>query len=369
MKSEANKRKDMLEQEMHIVLKKVINNSKNKFVPLRDLFSAVESINPDMPVFLQTPEGQAAFLSSINALVYEKSISSVGNKPNHKGFYAKYKKIEQNEKKDNQLITKIIKNISLPAVLDYYLKYPDDYLRDKDIIDIILNYMKEKDDSVVTVNERAYELFGDEKFFKGDEKTRSRGDIVLKRLGLNFQQLGCYETVEPFFSFQKKNFYSKQARNIYIIENKDTFWSFKKHIMDLPARIETDMLIYGEGKKIISSFKYIDEYEINPRVDTFYYFGDLDAEGINIYCDLKAKFPEYNIIPFHEGYEAILETGLKRGLAKTPKQQKVNDDNILQFANELDINLAVRIRKFISGGFYIPQEALSAAGMKERFKI
>lgn len=359
----------MLEQEMYIVLKKLINDSETKFIALRSLFSVAESINLDMPVFLQSPEGQAAFLNSMNALVYEKSISPVGNKPNHMGLYTKYKKIEQNERKDNQLITEIIKNISLPAVLDYYLRYPDDYLKDKDTIAIIINYMKEKDHSVATVNERAYELFGDEKFFKGDVKTRSRGDIILKRLGLNYQQLGCYETVEPFFSFQKKDFYSKQARNIYIIENKDTFWSFKKHIMDLPARIKPDMLIYGEGKKILSSFQYINEYEIHPPADSFHYFGDLDAEGINIYCELKARFPQYNIIPFYEGYEAVLETGLKRGPVKTPKQQKVSEDNILQFVNELDIDLAVRIRKLISGGFYIPQEALSAAGMIERFKI
>ncbi len=77
-------------------------------------------------------------------------------------------------------ISEIIRNTTLPAVMDYYLKSSDDYLKDKDIIDIILNYMNKKDDSIVTVNERAYELFGDEKSFKGDEKNRSRGEIVLK---------------------------------------------------------------------------------------------------------------------------------------------------------------------------------------------
>ncbi|WP_027631031.1 Wadjet anti-phage system protein JetD domain-containing protein [Ruminiclostridium cellobioparum] len=358
----------MLEQEIFIVLQKVINDSKNKFVPLRNLFSAVESINPDMPVFLQSPEGQAAFLSSINALVYANSISSVGNKTNHKGLHDKYKINKQNEKKDNQLISEIIRNITLPAVLDYYLKNSNDYLKDKDIIDIILNYIKKKEGSVVTVNERAYELFGDEKFFKGDEKDRSRGGVVLKRLGLNYEQLGCIETVEPFFSFQKKDFYLKQVRNIYIIENKDTFWSFKRSVMDSPAVVKPDMLIYGEGKKIISSFKYIDEYEINPGEDTIHYFGDLDAEGINIYCDLKSKFQKYNIIPFYKGYEAVLETGLKKGPAKTPRQQRVSDDNILQFVNGFDINVAVKIRRLINGGLYIPQEALSSAGMKERFR-
>ncbi len=357
-----------MEQEIYTALKRVISQWENTFVPLRNLLSAAESINSDMPVFLQSPKGQAAFINCIKALVSENSISSVGNKPNHKGLYSKYKKVTQNEKKDNRLSSEIIRSITPPAAVDYYLKNPENYFEDIDIIHIILNYMRNKDSSVVTVNERAYELFGDEKFFRGDEKARSRGEIVLKRMGLNYRQLGCVETVEPFFSFQKKDFYSKKSRNVFIVENKDTFWSFKRNVMDLPAEIKTDMLIYGEGKKILSSFKYVEEYEINPLVDTIHYFGDLDAEGINIYCELKSRFTEFRIVPFYKGYEAVLEVGLKKGPSKTPKQQKVIEENVIQFVNDFDINIAVKIRKLINGGFYIPQEALSAAVMKERFR-
>jgi len=358
---------DMLEQEIYIVLKKEIYATENKFILLKGLFTVVEGISPDMPIFLQSPEGQAAIFSAINTLLKEQSISPVGKKPNHNGLYAKYKINKENEKKDTQLVTEIIKNIVYPAAIDYYVKHPEDYSNDKDVIAIISDYLKKKDDNIVTVNERAYELFGDEKFFKGDEKSRSRGEIVLKRLGLNYWHLGCIETVEPFFSFYKRDFYSKHSRNIYIIENKDTFWSFKKHFMDLTADIDLDMLIFGEGKKILSSFRFIDEYGINPQTDEFFYFGDLDAEGINIYCDLKVKFSEYNIRPFNRGYQAILEIGTMRELVKTPKQQRVSENNIEKFIKEFDDNSALKIKRIINEGFYIPQEALSATMIKERF--
>jgi hypothetical protein len=358
---------DKLKQEIYIALKKEINNSKNKFIELTSLFTVAESSSSDMPVFLQSPEGQYAFSGAIGTLFEEQIISPVGKKPNHNGLYIKYRINKENEKKDNQLITEIVKNIVFPAVIDYYVKHTEDYFKDKDVIDVISGYLKKKDDSIVTVNERAYELFGDEKFFRGDEKSRSRGEIVLKRLGLNYLHLGCIETVEPFFSFYKKDFHLKHSRNIYIIENKDTFWTVKKHFMDSVSNIDLDMLIYGEGKKILSSFRFIDEYEIDLQADTFYYFGDLDAEGINIYCDLKAKFPEYNIRPFKHGYQAVLEIGMMRNPAKTPKQQKVSENNIEKFIEEFDDALAIKIKNIINGGLYIPQEALSATMIKERF--
>ncbi len=358
---------DILKKEIYRVLKKEIYDTENKLVLLTSLFTFAEGINSDMPIFLQGREGQAVFLNVINTLLEEQSISPVGKKPNHNGLYFKYKINKENEKKDNQLVTEMIKNIAYPAAIDYYVKHPEEYSNDKDVINIISDYLKKKEDNMVTVNERAYELFGDEKFFKGDEKSRSRGEIVLKRLGLNYSHLGCIETVEPFFSFYKKDFHLKHLRNIYIIENKDTFWSIKKYLMDLSVGIDLDMLIYGEGKKILSSFKFVDEYEINPQIDTFFYFGDLDAEGINIYCDLKAKFPEYNIRPFNQGYQAIFEIGFMRELVKTPKQQKVSEDNIEKFIKEFDENLAIKIKRIINEGFYIPQEALSATRIKERF--
>lgn len=353
---------------LYIKLKSEINSSEGKFILLKRLLFAIESISYDMPAFLQSPEGKAAFYNAVTKLVSEQFISPVGDKPyTYNGLYLKYRINREPEKKDLGLVTQVIESIAPPATLDYYIKHPQNFLDDRVIIDTICSFIRQNNKNLVTVNERAYQLFGDEKFFKGAGKDRSRGETVLKRLGLKYSDIGCIDTVEPFFSFQKKDFHSRVSRNIYIVENRDTFWSFKRNIMDCLSILKTDMLVYGEGKKIISSFKFVDEYDVDPQTDVFFYFGDLDAEGVNIYCELLDEYPQYRIIPFCEGYKAVLEIGLRREPLKTPKQQKVNNENLDRFIKAFDQSLAAKLKKLLEGGFYIPQEALSAAEMKERF--
>ncbi|MCX7923845.1 MAG: DUF2220 domain-containing protein [Clostridia bacterium] len=353
---------------IYIVLKNEIMSVEGKYIQLKNLLSAVEIANSDMPVFLQSPEGQAAFLNAVTMLISEQLISPVGNKPyTYSGLYLKYKVQKDETKKDNELATQIIRSIELPAMVDYYIKHPQDFLHDKSIIETISSFLKRQGTDIVTVNERAYELFGDEKFFKGDERSRSRGEVVLKRLGLDYSHLGCIDTVEPFFSFYKKDFFTRNTRNICIIENKDTFWSFKRNVLDSASTLNVDMLIYGEGKKINSSFRFVEEYHVDAKRDSFFYFGDLDAEGINIYYDLKEQYHNFNILPLYEAYLATLEIGLKRGLAKTPKKQKMNEDNICKFVQCFNEPWTSEIKRILEEGNYIPQEALAATDIKERF--
>ncbi|MBS3975843.1 MAG: hypothetical protein KGZ75_03815 [Syntrophomonadaceae bacterium] len=371
--------------ELYLRLKNEIDSIKSRYIFLERLFAAAQGSNCEMSAFLQSPAGQALFNNAVMKLVSEQLISPVGKPNTAHGLHLKYRINRSLENKDSDLLAQIIRSITPPASVDYYIKNPQDYLNDKVIIEIIVLFLKQNNKDLITVNERAYQLFGDEKFFKGEGKNRSCGETVLKRLGLSYSSIGCQDTVEPFFSFQNKDFYSLAARNIYIIENKDTFWSFKRKIMDTPAKIKADMLVYGEGKKIVSSFQFFAEYEVNAKEDHFFYFGDLDPEGINIYCQLLDEYPQYKIYPFAEGYQAVLEVGTLREPVKTPKEQRVKKANIERFvqalaespglkkfasggsSGTLDLAWILMLKKHLTEGFYIPQEALSAAKMKERF--
>jgi hypothetical protein len=354
--------------ELCLKLKNEINSLPGSFILLAKLYSLAEGATAEMPAFLQSPEGRAAFNKAVMKLVSEQLISPVGKNFTAQGLSVKYRINKIPAEKNQVLVKQIITTIAPPAALDYYLKHPQDFLSDRDVIGMIAHFLREKNKELLTVNERAYQLFGDEKFFKGEGRERSRGAVVLSRLGLSYAALGCQETAEPFFSFQNKEFLSRVSRNIYIIENKDTFWSFKRNILDDPAsRIKADMLIYGEGRKIISSFRFIEEYGVNPEQDCIFYFGDLDAEGINIYCELLDKYPQYKIVPFCEGYQAVLEIGLRKEPVKTPKEQKSKQENIARFNAAFEHTWARKLKSHLEGGFYIPQEALSAAKMKERF--
>lgn len=391
-------------------LKKEMISAKSRIIPLEKLLSNMESINADMPVYLQSPEGQAVFAAAVDRLISEQVLSPVGKKPvTRNGLHLRYRILQDTEKADAGLADRIIKTVRPPATVDYYIGHPQDFLSDCGIIEIICGFAeryaalkrecngrrqdKEKrthefealpkteagGHDILTVNERAYELFGDEKFFRGDEKSRSRGEAVLKRLGLTYSDLGCTETVEPFFSFQRRDFHSKDSRVIHIIENKDTFWSFKKNVMDRPSSINADMLVYGEGRKILSSFRFAEEHGIDKSADVFMYFGDLDAEGINIYCELADAYPEYRIIPFTEGYRSVMDIGLRRLHVKAPRRQRIVAENIVRFCGILRQSMTPadrqempdklnKLEKLMLEGFYIPQEALSAAEMEKRFR-
>jgi len=355
-----------------------ISSLECRTISLERLHSIAQSANNDMPVYLQSPEGQAVFQDCLKKLVSEQLLSPVGKKPaTTQGLHLKYKINNESGKKEPALTSDIIRSIIPPASVDYYLRNPQDYWTDRGIIEILCDFLKQKNVAPLTVNERAYQLFGDEKFFRGDSRSRSRGETVLKRLGLDYQSIGCLETPEPFFSFLSQDFHSQAGRDIYIIENKDTFWSFKRTLMDPPSGLKVDMLIYGEGKKIISSFRFVQEYGIDPQRDRFFYFGDLDPEGINIYCELVAEYPQYIINPFRPAYQAVLEIGLARDPVKTPKEQRISKGNFAQFIEALEksaccpdgseISNFIKLKKHLESGFYIPQEALSAAEMKERF--
>ena len=354
--------------ELHKWLANAVSRCKKQTVLLKQLHAWAEELDSGMPVYLQSPPGKAAFQQTISELVAAQTLSPMGKKPaTPGGLHLKYRIIKEPVAPDAALHTEIIRAIAPPAKLDYYLRHPQDFRRDQPIIEVISNFLRQPEPGLLTVNERAYQLFGDEKFFQGAGRDRSRGAGVLNKLRLEYAHMGCRETAEPFFSFQSKDFHNLSARDIYIMENKDTFWSFKEQIMDQPARIRADLIIYGEGKKIISSFQFVDEYAVQPQKDQFYYFGDLDPEGINIYCLLAEEYPPYNIRPFVAGYQALAQIGLQKAPVKTPKAQRLVKKNVARFLTAFEPAMAAKIREHLFQGFYIPQEALSAQEMKERF--
>ena len=136
--------KQFMNDKIYTQIKKEINSFLNHRIPLERLFSAAESINDDMPVFLQSPEGQAVFKKIVMRLVEEQILSPVGKANTTQGLYLKYR-IKQNEvEKDQELVAQIIRSIQPPALLDYYLKNPHDFVDDQAIIEIISRCLEEK---------------------------------------------------------------------------------------------------------------------------------------------------------------------------------------------------------------------------------
>lgn len=123
----------------------------------------------------------------------------------------------------------------------YYLAHPEDYEKDKPYIERLTFYFDKRKALLnfpATVNERAYQMVGDEKWIDGRQP-------VLNRLGIGMVNLNIFPTPEPFHYLQLNT----PIRSVLISENKDAFYDIKKLAMGKPFRlwdITFDLLVYGE---------------------------------------------------------------------------------------------------------------------------
>lgn len=100
----------------------------------------------------------------------------------------------------------------------------------------------------------------------------------------------------------------RNPKNIIILENHSTFFSYKQIAekgLDI-FNFKPDILIYGEGKKIENSFSFIEEIADIENIKVLY-FGDIDLEGFGIYYRLKERYPNIDINLQKEAYIHLLE--------------------------------------------------------------
>lgn len=250
--------------------------------------------------------------------------------------------------------------ITLLFDTSYYLRNIEKYKEDREDILLLNNFLYKNKESLqnsVSINERSFEIWGKEKFL------RQSGKRILKNLGLKDTFLNYYPTTVPlaYYSHDKRT-----PQNILILENKDSFYSMRKHLIENNNFIfntEFLTLIYGAGKSIHQSFKdfgiSVEPYIANNK-NNILYLGDLDYEGIAIYESLKDVFgKEYDIHPFVAGYKAMLEKAetVSYSLPITKTGQNRNIKN--SFLSEFDETDRKEILDLLRRNQYIPQEILN----------
>ena len=255
-----------------------------------------------------------------------------------------------------ELRYQIVPDISV----DYYLRHLECYEADRKWVLQLNQYLKNKKRALqfkVSTNERSFEIWGREKFL-----SRGLGKRILKRCGLELSFFNIYETTEPLAYYSRTR---KVPQNLLILENKDTFFSMRRHLLDGNEKIlgmETGTLIYGAGKGIFCSFEDFDlcvEPYMKEEGNQIYYFGDLDYEGIGIYENLSEHFSkEWNIVPFVAGYEKMLDK-MKTAvdIPKTKEGQNRNIKNL--FFSYFSAGQVEQMKEILEKGYYIPQEILN----------
>lgn len=291
-----------------------------------------------------------------------KASKTNGKKPS---LYNKYRVLES--KVDFSEIEHELKyELNSKLSCEYYLKHLDMYQKDREEVLKFNNYLYKNGSKKIqiSVNERSFEIWHKEKFL-----TKGSGKKILKRLGVKESDLNMYETSEPLSYYSN---YKDTPQNILIIENKDTFYTFRKALIEGYSIFGYDIgtLIYGAGKGVHKVFKDIhinaEEYMLNSDND-FYYFGDMDYEGLGIYELLKsnvklAEDVNIDIKVFKEAYEKMLLLANEiDDLPKTAEGQKEGIYDV--FYSYFDESTVNEIKEILKNRDYIPQEIITMEGL------
>lgn len=243
----------------------------------------------------------------------------------------------------------------------YYLKHPEKYHVDRTFVQRLSQYFEKEYDKLAiseSFNERSFEIFFREKYL-----IKEGGKTLLKNLGISLDELNLYETTEPIAYFSN---YKTVPQTILFIENKDTFYSMRKYLLEgnetiLGKRIGT--IIYGAGKRVWSS---LNDFNISVEpymlhVDNEYlYFGDLDYEGLLIYEKLYELMKKERCVkPFVAAYQKMIEKTRNIPLPSTKEGQ--NRKIRGSFEDAFTKEAFVPMKKILEEEKYIPQESLVSA--------
>ena len=244
---------------------------------------------------------------------------------------------------------------NLPPYLKnhYYVQNPNAYQEDKPYIDRLCDFYENDKDLLsfpATLNERAYQLVGNEKWLL----PKFGGLTVLARLGIALESLNVFATPEPFHYVQ----YNDPIRTVLISENKDAFYDIKKLAKGMPFRlwdITMDLLVWGEGSHIETSFEFMTELNATTDVEVFYW-GDLDYAGIGILTRLIENFPQSRIVPHCRLYQEMLNRTPNPPDQTTAVRDK--DKDIQIFLSFFDAPQRQVIQSLLLRHRRVPQEAV-----------
>ncbi len=253
-----------------------------------------------------------------------------------------------------------IRALDLTFNISGYLDNRSKYERNRMLLLDIDRFLKKNSQALeyeVSMNERSLQIFFDEKKMIKSCKTIFDFNPEL------FKRLNCFMTPEPFFTHNVNKSDTKNEYNILIIENKDTWYSLVRLSNKYPININGtlfDMLLYGEGKKVTRKINSLTDFtaSLDMKDIKYFYFGDLDYQGISIFEMLKLHNSELEIELFSFLYKKMLDiyTMSDMKVKEINKQEKINISQFLRKFSETDVCL---IEQLLSRGEYIPQEILN----------
>lgn len=254
--------------------------------------------------------------------------------------------------------------LSFPAGFKagFYIDHPAQYEKDKTIIEAIIQAVdKGISDEEISLNERSFDLFADEKLLQ------SSGMRVLNNLGKTITDLHCVETVEPAAFYAGS---TQPGQTVLFCENLDSYRSLQS-LLERKERVlgvHIDSIVYGAGHRIERSISDLESgvqsFLLQPE-NTLLYWGDLDYEGLRIFQSLELRLKPHKLQMFLPAYQAMLEKG--RNLDRLPKCRKDQKAASLEIlTKQMPGVLACQAAEILEDGYYLPQEILTRADLAHK---
>lgn len=309
---------------------------------------------------LSDPYGkQYDYMKSLLMQERIKPVKASGTNGKKPALYRSYWIVEQ--EKDYTVLEEELKYKLHPMIsVDYYLSHLEQYEKERSWVLLLDAYLKDNRKMLCypeSLNERSFEIWNREKFL-----AKEQGNSILKHCGLETGALNVYQTAEPLAYYSHTRI---TPQNLLILENKDTFYSMRRHMLcgnNSILGMDMGTLVYGAGKRVLRSFNDFDfcvEPYMTEAGNAIYYFGDLDYEGIGIYENLASMVKErWAILPFVPAYQKMLsKAGHVAGLPDTLEKQnrKISGHFFSYFSREQ----VQQMEEILKREKYIPQEILT----------
>lgn len=188
-------------------------------------------------------------------------------------------------------------------------------------------------------NERSYEIFQNANYI-----TEGGGKALLENTHI-WNKLLIWPVNNPVSFSVNMHALSNETHIHLIVENKDIYYRL------LPALQNSQFttLLYGEGKSIISTIDiFPQQLPLPNKTHLFFYFGDLDYTGIEIWYLLSKKIKIQPAVPMYEAFSHHHMT-----IGKT--YQRKNEVAARAFLTYFSESQQLAITElFKNGGYYPP---------------
>ncbi|MBQ0139764.1 MAG: hypothetical protein KBT36_10735 [Kurthia sp.] len=188
-------------------------------------------------------------------------------------------------------------------------------------------------------HERSYEIFQDANYI-----TEGGGRTLLENTKV-WNKLLIWPVNNPVSFGVNMQALSNDTHLHLIVENKDTYYS----LLPVLQNSQFTTLLYGEGKSIISTIDIFPQQLPLPNAThKFFYFGDLDYMGIEIWYLLRQKIEIQPAVPL---YDAFSHHHMTIGKTYQRKNEVAMSEFLTYFSPQQQSSIT---ELFKNGGYYPP---------------